>query len=357
MKQMAGEQDWTDSILAWYMQVRRALPWRQGRDPYQIWISEVMLQQTKVETVIPYYERFLGKFPTLLDLANAPEDEVLKSWEGLGYYSRARHLHAAVKEVAAKYDGHVPETYEHFRALPGVGDYTAGAVLSIGYDVPVPAVDGNVLRVYARFFGMNDNVLSSRVQKRVRAHLQEFMPMERAADFNQAMMELGALICKPKSPQCEQCPLYSSCVAARMKLQAELPVRQKAVSSRVDYLAVVFLQADQKWLVRKRPAKGLLANLWELPHVSFKQPQTGTCLRDGAMLLAQQLGAAQVNDFYEAGEYTHVFSHLTWKLQVYIGITDSFEVDLPYRWIDQEERRRMAFGQIFSKIINDTRGE
>ncbi len=345
------ENAWVEDLLSWYQKEHRALPWRQSRDPYRIWISEVMLQQTKVETVIPYYERFMSKFPALDDLASAPEDEVLKAWEGLGYYSRARHLHAAVKEVSAKYEGRVPEAYEDFRALPGVGDYTAGAVLSIGYDMPVPAVDGNVLRVYARYVGMNDNVLSARVQKRVREALQLVMPEHRSSDFNQALMELGALVCKPKAPRCDDCPLRPSCVAARLHMQHELPVRKKNSSTRVEHLAVLVLRAGNKWLVRKRPAQGLLANLWELPNVTVQPSRDEAGYRHELQRFIEQREIT-VKEFTWIGDYTHVFSHLTWQIKVYSSDTKPFEVEWPYRWMDVTERSTLAFGHVFSKILS-----
>ncbi len=348
---MSLEKAWVQDLLSWYEKEHRALPWRQNRDPYRIWISEVMLQQTKVETVIPYYERFMSKFPTLDDLAAAPEDEVLKAWEGLGYYSRARHLHAAVKEVSARYEGRVPDAYEAFRALPGVGDYTAGAVLSIGYDVPVPAVDGNVLRVYARYVGMNDNVLSPKVQKRVREALYLVMPEGRSSDFNQALMELGALLCKPKSPRCDVCPLHLTCVAARLQMQHELPVRTKSVSAKVEHLAVLILRSEDKWLVRKRPARGLLANLWELPYMVMENPQKDGDILKALHQFSNQLGAS-TKDFVWVGEYKHVFSHLTWELKVYSSEAEPFEVMMPYRWIDEKDRQTMAFGQVFNKILS-----
>ncbi len=351
-KEMTG---WIVDLLNWYHQAKRLLPWRQGGDPYRIWVSEVMLQQTRVEAVIPYYERFMNRFPTLDVLSDAPQDAVLSAWEGLGYYSRARHLHAAVQEVAERYGGQVPDDYDAFRALPGVGDYTAGAVLSIAYNLPVPAVDGNVLRVVARLFALPDNILSARVQKRVRAMLQESMPRNAAADFNQALMELGALVCKPKAPRCDECPVRAHCVAAAQRMQEALPVRKKKTAQRAEYLVVVCLNVEGKWLVRKRPARGLLAGLWEFPN--HDDPSCGKA--EGAFAaafeFARQIGATGVREWQEVGSYTHVFSHLTWQLRVFTGLASAVDVVEPYRLMAEEERNEMAFAQVFAKILKDVR--
>lgn len=344
---------WQEWLLDWYERQKRDLPWRRENDPYKIWVSEVMLQQTRVEAAIPYFERFLSQFPTLKDLAKAPEEAVLKAWEGLGYYSRARHLHAAVKEVEEAYGGRVPATYEQFRELPGVGDYTAGAVLSIGYGVPVPAVDGNVLRVLARFWGVKENILSSRTQKLLREQVAANLPSENPAAFNQALMELGALICKPRQPLCGECPLQYLCVANRLDLQQELPIRQKKVSTRIEQRVVLLVKAGDTWLVRQRPQKGLLAGLWELPHVHVPEKSAEAQMQRVAEQWLTESRIPLRDVLVANGTYTHVFSHLTWELTVFSGEANAADVTMPLRWTDREISKSMPYGQVFLRILKD----
>lgn len=198
-------------LLSWYERSKRDLPWRRHRDPYYIWVSEIMLQQTRVDTVIPYFQRFIERFPTIRDLAEAPEEEVLKCWEGLGYYSRARNLQAAAKQVMERHGGIVPDTKAEVSALKGVGPYTTGAILSIAFNRPEPAVDGNVMRVLSRYFLIEEDVAKAGTRTLMEELAAELIPEGRASDFNQALMELGALVCTPKSPQCLICPVMARC--------------------------------------------------------------------------------------------------------------------------------------------------
>lgn len=213
-------------LLNWYDQNKRDLPWRRERDPYRIWVSEIMLQQTKVDTVIPYYERFMSLFPTLDALADAEEETVLKAWEGLGYYSRARNLHQAVKEVKETYNSKVPDT-EEIHNLRGVGPYTAGAILSIAYGIPAPAVDGNVMRVLSRIFLIEDDIGKATTRKKFEALVNQIISTDKPSDFNQALMELGALICTPRSPSCLLCPVQSHCTGREAGIHESLPVKMK----------------------------------------------------------------------------------------------------------------------------------
>lgn len=218
---------YSDLLLKWYNKVKRDLPWRHTKDPYHIWLSEIMLQQTRVETVKVYYARFLKMFPTVSDLANAPQEQVLKAWEGLGYYSRARNLQKAAQVIMEEHHGCFPDTYEAILALPGIGPYTAGAISSIAFGIPVPAIDGNVYRVSSRFFGVREDVGSPAVQKEIRHLVQESIPTENPGDYNQALMELGATICSPGMPACDLCPWNEHCDAC-MEGDAEvLPVHEK----------------------------------------------------------------------------------------------------------------------------------
>ena len=253
-------------LLAWYDGHRRELPWRGERDPYRVWVSEIMLQQTQVVTVVPYYQAFLVRFPTLADLAAAPLDAVLKAWQGLGYYARARHLHAAAGRIVADHAGRLPTTYGVLRRLPGMGDYTAGAIASIAFGEPVPAVDGNVKRVLTRLFAVTDDISLSTTARRLRALAAEVVPPERPGDFNQALMELGALICTPQSPQCRQCPLRDACQGLAQGIHTTLPTRRpRAALPHVDVTAAVIRRSDGDLLIAQRKLKAMLGGLWEFP--------------------------------------------------------------------------------------------
>lgn len=272
-------------LLAWYRVQKRDLPWRRTRDPYRIWVSEVMLQQTRVETVKPYYERFIAQFPTVRALAEAPEETVLKAWEGLGYYSRARNLHAAAKEVAEKYGGEVPDSKEQFASLKGVGPYTAGAVMSIAFNRREPAVDGNVMRVLSRFFCIEEDIAKGGTRAMMERLQYELIPDGEASDFNQALMELGALVCTPKSPSCLTCPVMAMCAGRLAGKEESLPVKSKAKPPRPEFRAcALVVGADgASVLLRQRPATGLLAGMWEPPHVEFREAGWPAAMPDDAL--------------------------------------------------------------------------
>ncbi|WP_069188328.1 A/G-specific adenine glycosylase, partial [Paenibacillus sp. GM2] len=225
-------------LLGWYETAKRDLPWRRHRNPYYIWVSEIMLQQTRVDTVIPYFQRFIERFPTIQALAEAPEEEVLKCWEGLGYYSRARNLQAAARQVMERHDGIVPDNKKDVSALKGVGPYTSGAILSIAYNQPEPAVDGNVMRVLSRYFLIEEDIMKIGTRTLMEDLATELIPPGRAGDFNQALMELGALICTPKSPQCLICPVMVHCAGRLEGAEDRLPVKSKAKPPRPEYRLV-----------------------------------------------------------------------------------------------------------------------
>ena len=261
-------------LLAWYDENKRDLPWRKTRDPYHIWVSEIMLQQTRVDTVIPYFENFIERFPTIDEIAEADEEDVLKAWEGLGYYSRARNLQAAVREVKESYGGVVPNNEEEISTLKGVGPYTAGAILSIAYGKPVPAVDGNVMRVLSRILLVYDDISKAKTRKAFEQAVRELIPNDEASSFNQALMELGAVVCTPKSPGCLLCPVRSECRAFHEGVQTELPVKAKKKRPKPVPIAVAVLEnANGQFLISKRPNKGLLANLWEFPNCEVNRKQ------------------------------------------------------------------------------------
>ncbi|MCB9452908.1 MAG: A/G-specific adenine glycosylase [Anaerolineaceae bacterium] len=254
------------SLLDWYDQRAAALPWRSTHEVYRIWLSEVMLQQTQVETVIPYYDRFLTAFPTLEALAAAPLDAVLKLWEGLGYYSRARNLHKAAQVVVNQYQGVFPATAEGLQALPGIGRYTAGAIASIAYGEITPVLDGNVIRVFARLTDLEADVTQGTVKDDLWALAARWMPSERPGDYNQALMELGRTVCKPRNPLCETCPIHAHCAAFEHGTQTERPVKKpRAVSPHYDVTAGLIWNDQGKLLIAQRPAEGLLGGLWEFP--------------------------------------------------------------------------------------------
>lgn len=253
--------NWTEELLQWYDKAKRILPWRDSGDPYRIWLSEIMLQQTRVEQGIPYFLRFTERFPSVFRLAEAEEQEVLKFWEGLGYYSRARNLHKAAKLLAAMPT--FPTTAAMWQKLPGVGRYTSGAIASIAFQECVPAVDGNVFRVISRLFAIPNDISKPATLKIFEALLLEIMPKSRPGDFNQALMELGATVCSPRQPNCSNCPIAQSCEAAKSGNWNAFPVKLATVKSRQAYLAYIKVEYQGKQLWRKRPEGGIWAGLWE----------------------------------------------------------------------------------------------
>ncbi|AJY74005.1 A/G-specific adenine glycosylase [Paenibacillus beijingensis] len=262
-------------LLAWYQAGNRNLPWRKSRDPYRVWVSEIMLQQTRVDTVIPYYLKFMDRFPTVKALAEAPEEDVLKRWEGLGYYSRARNLQAGARQVMELYGGVVPDDTEAVAGLKGVGPYTKGAIMSIAFNRPEPAVDGNVMRVLSRYFCLEDDIAKPSTRTGIEKLAVSLIPEGAAGDFNQALMELGALVCTPKSPGCLTCPVMSHCAGRIAGKENELPVKTKAKPPkpqiRLGALIAGTGEHAGKVLVRQRPDSGLLARMWELPHVLLEE--------------------------------------------------------------------------------------
>lgn len=310
-------------LLEWFRREARDLPWRRTRDPYHIWVSEIMLQQTRVETVIPYFQRFIGRFPTIRDLAAAPEAEVLKMWEGLGYYSRARNLQAAARQVAEKHGGAVPADKAAVSALKGVGPYTAGAILSIAFNQPEPAVDGNVMRVLSRFFDLDGDIARPAVRAGLEKLAGELIPEGQASNFNQALMELGALVCTPRSPGCLTCPVMERCAGRLAGRAHELPVKSKARPPRPEHRLAVLVWGQGahagKVLVRQRPEDGLLARMWELPHAEAPNASIWGAADAGAAWLAGALAAEglRVRPVRPVADAEHVFTHLHWYVKVW----------------------------------------
>lgn len=350
----------SSELLRWYEKERRDLPWRRTRDPYHIWVSEIMLQQTRVDTVIPYFNRFVDRFPSVRQLAEAPEEEVLKHWEGLGYYSRARNLQSAVREVVDRYGGQVPRQKEEVSGLKGVGPYTAGAILSIAYNQPEPAVDGNVMRVLSRYFCLEDDIARPATRIRIEALAKELIPQGRAADFNQALMELGAMICTPKSPACPSCPVREMCSARLEGRQHELPVKSKAKPPKAVLRLAALVEGagirSGKVLVRQRPETGLLARMWELPHLEAPSQSVWDSLETGSTWLEQALAQEDVNIrvLDHLGDAQHTFTHLHWNIRVMSGTLQAEEIEtLPahYRWVGPDDFENYVWPNVFRKVL------
>lgn len=302
------------ALLRWYDANRRDLPWRRTRDPYAIWLSETMLQQTRVETVIPYWERFLETFPDVKSLARADADEVLGMWAGLGYYSRARNLHAAARRVADEHAGAFPADVDALRELPGVGRYTAGALASIAFDLPAPIVDGNVARVFSRLHGIREDIKAKDTEKRLWEEAEAIAEGERPGDLNQAVMELGALVCTPRSPLCTACPLFAECDARQAGDADALPVKAKKKKPKKVAGVAAWIERRGRVLAVRRPPEGLLGGLWELPSGELEK---GEQAEDGLRrTLAERVGLEAVA-LEKLGEVEHVFTHRVLRLQVY----------------------------------------
>ena len=323
-------------ILAWYDRHARTLPWRGIHDPYRTWVSETMLQQTRVETVLGYYDRFLQRFPTVADLAASPEDDVLKLWEGLGYYSRARNLHKGAKQVMADFGGVIPSDAEALRKISGVGPYTAGAIASIAFDQPVPAVDGNVIRVVSRLMGIRENVGIPSVRRALEGEAAALVPAGRPGDFNQAVMDLGATICTPGTPSCEKCPLQSECDAFAAGDAEELPVLSRKNPPKVLDYDVCLIFSGNCVLMRQR-TEAMLRGLWVFPMVEGKHT-----LRQLPAAVKKQL-KLPVTDIQSAGEAKHVFTHQVWQMQLYaMSVPEDAQASAGYRFVPVDEMVSLA---------------
>lgn len=306
-----------DKLLIWYDACGRDLLWRKGTDLYPVWVSEIMLQQTRVEAVGAYYQRFLNRFPDMATLATAAEEEVLHVWQGLGYYSRARNLQAGVREVLVKYGGTLPQTRQEVEGLAGVGSYTAGALLSIVHGQPEPAVDGNVLRVFSRLFCVKQPVTSTAGKQVITQFVRQVIPTDRPGDFNQAIMDLGSSVCG-KTPHCSACPLLEECAAYSQGCQAELPYRAKKPGPRPVPMAVIILRdQQQRYYVRKRPKGSLLADMWEFPTISANG--TEDTVNEAALRSLCKETGQTVEALGPWRSLRHVFSHRAWELQIYRG--------------------------------------
>ena len=306
-------------LIEWYQKQKRDLPWRNDISAYKVWVSEIMLQQTRVEVVKPYYARFLNAFPTIRDLAEAEEDLLLKMWEGLGYYNRVRNMQKAAQQVMIDYNGEFPSTYKEIRSLTGIGNYTAGAISSFAFGIPKPAVDGNVLRVISRLTASYEDIMKATVRERVEEELEELIPADGASDFNQGLIELGAIVCVPNgAPKCSECPLAHLCQAHEQGIELELPVKSKAKERRVEKKTVFIFQDGDHVAIKKRPAKGLLAGLYELPNVE------GHLTEDEALAYSKQIGLSPLR-IQKLEDGKHIFSHVEWQMIGYRIRVDELE--------------------------------
>ena len=301
----------SSALLDWFYKNQRSLPFRTDPSPYHVWLSEIMLQQTRVSAALPYYDRFLAALPDITALAGCEEEKLHKLWEGLGYYSRVRNLQKAARIVCEQYGGQLPADYDALRALPGIGDYTAGAIASISFGIPVPAVDGNVLRVMARLREDGEDILKQSVKNRVEAELTEIMPAEDPGAFNQAMMDLGAMICLPNgAPKCEVCPLFDQCLAGQHQTWTEYPFKKSAKPRRIEDRTVLLFLDGAHTAVRKRPKKGLLAGLYEFPNFD------GVLSEQEALEEAEKFGVTPLH-IQALPPYKHIFSHVEWHITGY----------------------------------------
>lgn len=306
-------------LVEWYCKQKRDLPWRKDITAYKVWVSEIMLQQTRVEAVKPYYARFLSAFPTIRHLAEAEEDLLLKMWEGLGYYNRVRNMQKAAQQVMVDYHGEFPNSYEEIRGLTGIGNYTAGAIASFAFGIPKPAVDGNVLRVISRLTASYEDIMKASVRERVEEELEELIPADAASDFNQGIIELGAIVCVPNgAPKCNECPLAYLCKAHEKGIELELPVKSKAKERRIEKKTVFIFQDGDHVAIKKRPTKGLLAGLYELPNVE------GHLTEDEAIEYSKQIGLSPLR-IQKLEDGKHIFSHVEWQMIGYRIRVDELE--------------------------------
>jgi len=336
-------------LLSWYGRAGRDLPWRQTRDPYRIWVSEIMLQQTTVAAVIPYYKRFLQRFPDVQSLASAPLDEVITLWAGLGYYSRARNLHRTANTIMKQSGGVFPNSLDGLVALPGIGRSTAGAILCIAFDQPAPILDGNVRRVLVRLFAWMDDPRSSNAEKQLWAWAEALTARDRPHDYAQAIMDLGATVCTPRDPDCDICPLRQACLAWEKDLVTELPVQRKKAQVPIRRQAALVIKNDQAMMLRQRPAEGFLGGLWELPYIDV--PDDLSLDRAASRLLAD-LGLQGVPG--RLCDVRHAYSHFKLELAVYMVDVESADLVAEgdgLLWLGEDELSSLPVHGAHRKVL------
>ncbi|MGG5331961.1 A/G-specific adenine glycosylase [Enterococcus sp. AZ163] len=357
-------QQFQVEFLEWYQKEKRNLPWRYNQDPYRVWISEIMLQQTRVDTVIDYYYRFMEAFPSIADLAETPEDKLLKIWEGLGYYSRARNLQTAAKQILNEFSGQFPHTIDDIRSLKGIGPYTAGAIGSISFKLPEPAIDGNVMRVVSRLFCIEADIAKASSRKIFDEAMRKIISHEEPGDFNQAMMDLGSSICTPTAPKCEVCPIREFCLAFKEQRQTEFPVKSKKMKPKdVYYVAGIIENNQQEFLLEQRPDSGLLASMWLFPLEEIsaaKFTELKSSYTEELNLFSSELVAEDSPIIFSAdpvvwqkkilGEVTHIFSHLRWHILVFYGRTNDTLIDRG-TWVKRADFDDFVFPKPQQKML------
>lgn len=366
-------KEFQDQFIQWYEQEKRNLPWRYNRDPYRIWISEIMLQQTRVDTVIDYFYRFMEWFPTIEELATAPEEKLLKAWEGLGYYSRARNIQAAAKQIMSEFDGKMPQTPEEISSLKGIGPYTTGAIASIAFGLPEPAVDGNVMRVVSRLFCIEADIAKASSRKIFDEAMRKIIDEKYPGEFNQAMMDLGSAICTPTSPKCEACPIQAFCLANKRGIQTSFPVKtKKAKPKDVYYISAALQNHSGAYYFEERDSQKLLANMWTFPMVEVTQEEyerlkkgweakrevdlfDDLVAEDGKELPfeKQELFIWQTRHL---GEVTHVFSHLKWHVLLFYGrateeAEQEFTENKTSKWLKPAAFDSVVFPKVQMKLV------
>ncbi len=335
-------------LLSWYQEHARILPWRENPESYRVWISEIMLQQTRVEAVKPYFNRFLQWLPDVKALAEVEEEKLLKLWEGLGYYNRARNLKKAAQVIMEEYGGQLPASYEQLQKLPGIGSYTAGAVASIAYGIPVPAVDGNVLRVLSRVLASSEDILKQSVKKQMEEDLRLTMPRNHASQFNQGLIEIGAMVCVPNGqPKCGECPLASICLARKEGLLDSIPYKTPKKPRKIEERTILLLEDERRIAIEKRPDQGLLASLYQFPNLE------GRWEAEDVQKFLEEHGGV-VGRIQDAGESRHIFSHVEWHMIGYRIFME--QVPETYLFVEKEAIREKypipnAF-RAYTKLLN-----
>lgn len=331
-------------LLNWYQKNKRDLPWRKDQNPYHVWISEIMLQQTRIEAVIGYYDRFIKRLPSIQDLAQINDDELLKLWEGLGYYTRARNLKKAAIMIMEEYDGIFPNTFEQIMSLPGIGEYTASAIGSICFSLKEVTIDGNVLRVYMRLQNCYDNVDDLKIRRKVRNELQKIMP-EEAGDFNQALMELGETICLPNGiPKCSECPLKNFCKSYQNDTYLELPIKNKKKDKKEEKYTILLFYYKSQFVLEKRKESGLLQNLWQFPNIQghLTKKQLENYLKENKIKFLK---------VKKSVSYTHIFTHKRWNMISYMVELDKNDYNM--NWNDLKTLKERAIPTAFMPFLKE----
>ncbi len=338
------------SLSTWYQENKRSLPWRVDKNPYHVWISEIMLQQTRIEAVIPYYQHFINNLPTIHDLVCIEEDKLLKLWEGLGYYSRAKNLKKAAQIIESEYQGIFPKNYEEILKLPGIGEYTASAIASICFNQKEVTIDGNVLRVYTRFFNDNSNIDDVKVKKEIRKHLMNLIPND-AGNFNQGMMELGETICLPKGlPKCQECPLNQACLAYKKNTYQTLPQKKKKITKKEEEYTILIYQYQNKYALYQRKEESLLQNLWSFPQLE------GNITKKELVSYLEKNQISYTN-IEEEINYTHIFTHKKWKMKSYKVVLKDIN-NLPYPFYSKEEiQKHHALASAYKPFLDASKND